>query len=116
MDLRGLGYGAEKVEMGEMTMAKRKLSRTRSGNKITKPRKQRVRSLPAKPGTTIHFVNPDLAVVVEQKAGQAGKAKVKVCKCISTQFICTTDADGLTTCREQCNGWECTIVEGGLRM
>ena len=98
------------------TMAK--LSRTRSRNKITKPRRERIRSLPAKPGTTIHYVNPDLVVVVEQKAGGAGgagaKPKVKVCKCISSQFICTTDANGLTTCREQCSGWECTIIEGGI--
>ena len=93
-------------------MAKRKISRTR---KMTTPRKERVRSLPAKPGTAIHFVSPDLAVVVEQKAG-TNRPKVKVCKCIATQFKCTTDADGLTTCREECVGWECTIVEGGIRV
>jgi len=98
-------------------MAGRELSRTRSRTKAFTPRKRRMRSLPDKPGTTIHFVSSDVAVVLEQKAGGAGggqaPAKVLVCKCTKTGFKCSTD-DGLTICREECIQWECTEVSGGL--
>ena len=92
-----------------------KLSRTRSRNKITKPRRERIRSLRAKPGTTIHYVNPDLVVVVEQKAGGAGaKPKVKVCKCISESVHMYHRRQWPNDLQEQCSGWECTIIEGGI--
>ena len=91
-------------------MAKRRRSRTR----ITRPRKERMRSLPTTPGTTIHYVNPDTIVVVEQKAGTGGGAgerpKIKVCTCSKTDFVCTNEG-GITVCREQCTQWDCTIVE-----
>jgi hypothetical protein len=98
-------------------MARRRLSRTRT--RTFTPRKRRMRSLPAKPGTTIHFVNPDLVIVVEQQAGGAGgaggnkPAKIRVCKCTKTGFKCYT-VDEVTTCREECVQWECTEVSGGL--
>ena len=94
-------------------MAKRRRSRTR----ITRPRRSRMRSLPTTPGTTIHYINPDTVVVVEQKAGTGGgaelKPKIRVCKCLQTQFICTKEGD-ITVCREQCIFWQCEDIEGGL--
>ena len=83
-----------------------------------RPRKERMRSLPTRPGTTIHYVNPDTVVVVEQKAGTGGggaelKPKIRVCKCLQTQFICTKEGD-ITVCREQCIFWQCEDIEGGL--
>jgi hypothetical protein len=95
-------------------MARRRLSRT--STRTFTPRKRRMRSLPAKPGTTIHFVNPDLVVVVEEPAGGAGgnkPAKIRVCKCTKTAFECHTVGD-VTTCREECVQWECTEVSGGF--
>jgi hypothetical protein len=98
-------------------MARRRRSRTRT--RTFMPRKLRMRSLPAKPGTTIHFVNPDLVVVVEQQGGGAGgaggdkPAKIRVCKCTKTAFTCHT-VDNVTTCREECVQWECREVSGGL--
>jgi hypothetical protein len=41
-------------------MARR--SRTRSRTKAFTPRKRRMKSLPDKPGTTIHFVSSDVAL------------------------------------------------------
>jgi hypothetical protein len=79
----------------------------------TTPRREQITSLPTEPGTAIHFISPDLAVVVEQQAGTGARPKVRVCKCIRTEFKCTTDANNVTTCREECTGWECTTIEGG---
>jgi hypothetical protein len=86
-------------------------------NKITTLRKRRVKSLPNKPGTDIHFVNPDLAVVVQRQtgggAGGGAGATIDVCKCTKTEFKCTTTASG-TICKEQCVEWECTTLPGGM--
>jgi hypothetical protein len=97
-------------------MARRRRSRTR----IIRPRKQRMRSLPAKPGTTIRFINPTLAILVERKARRRGEKpkaggeqpKIRVCKCLQTDFVCAKEGD-VMVCREQCKSWECEDVEVG---
>ena len=86
-------------------------------NKTMKPRKRRVKSLPDKPGTNIHFVNPDLAIVVQMQGGSGGGggagATIDVCKCTKTEFICKQTSTG-TRCQEECVEWECTTLPGGM--
>jgi hypothetical protein len=73
-----------------------------------------MRALPQAPGTTVHFVDPNTAVVVSRRAGGGGGAgglgaTIDVCKCVKTEFKCTT-SNGHTICKEQCFEWECTEV------
>jgi len=78
--------------------------------KTTTLKTRRVKTLPAGPGTIIHFANPDLAVVATKPAGGGGGATIDVCKCTKTEYKCTSDGNGHTTCKEQCIEWDCTTL------
>jgi hypothetical protein len=99
-------------------MAKGKASLTRSRDKITTPKKRMVKTLTAKPGTTVHYATPNLAVVVSRRAGGGGGgglgATIDVCRCTKTQFKCSTTSAGYTVCKEECIEWECTTVQTAL--
>jgi hypothetical protein len=79
--------------------------------------KRRVESLPNEPGTDVHFVGPDLAIVVQRQAGGGGGggagATIDVCKCVKTAFKCTTTGS-TTMCKEECVEWDCQTLPGGV--
>jgi hypothetical protein len=91
---------------------------SRSAVKITTPKKRKYRTLPAKKGTTIHYINPSLAVVVRRRARGGGigsvgglNATIDVCRCTKTAFVCTTNTEtGYTVCKEECVAWDCETV------
>jgi len=91
----------------------RKRATTRGKVKVTKPRTRRIKTLPEKAGTTVHYIDPGLVVVVSRRAGGGGAgglgATIDVCKCVKTAFKCTTTG-GHTICKEECTEWECKEV------
>ncbi len=89
----------------------RKLRRlARIKERTFRPRRRRVKLLSLRPGTTVHHISPELAVVVSRPAGGGGLgATIDVCKCVKTEFKCTTVGTH-TTCKEVCTEWECTEV------
>jgi hypothetical protein len=94
-------------------MAKGKQSSTRGKEQITTPRTRRVKALPTKPGTTIYYADPNLAVVSRPAKGGAGgidRPTIDICKCTKTEYKCTTGANNNTICKEVCVEWECTTL------
>lgn len=100
--------------MATRTKAKRT---NRKADKVTTPKRRKVLTLTAKKGTTVHYINPGLAVVVTRRRGGGiggvGRlnATIDVCRCTKTAFNCTTDKEtGNTVCKEECVAWDCETV------
>jgi hypothetical protein len=96
-------------------MARKRRSSMHGTDKVATPRTRRVRALPEKPGTTVHYIDPGTVVVVSRRAGGGAGgagglgATIDVCKCVKTEFKCTT-TNGHTTCKEQCVEWDCQEI------
>jgi hypothetical protein len=65
--------------------------------------------IPRERGDSVYQLDTKSAVVLSRRSG-----KLKICRCIQSEWDCQTDEDGDTWCTPRCTGWECFDIDPGL--